>query len=160
MVKRQQLKRATRNRNLTNQLAVLFTGALTATLFVASIALSYYLKTNPSKLTDFAVKLQANSLTKPIGTYIYNHRNQTIGALPVIGAAFSSPLIYQAPIAIGGLIYTFEIASSSTSYWEYVGFSLSTLLLCRARTTRIRVAIIAILIVLIAYDVLALPGTK
>lgn len=157
--RRSKPRRRTNSGNLLNQIANQFSKALTASLFLASLAFAYYLQTNPSVLTNFANKLQGNTLTKPFGTYINSHPNQTIGAIEVLGASFSAPLSYQVPLAIGGLVYAFEIAKASTTFWEYFGFSLTLLLFSRANSTRIRLILGIVVITLIAYDVLSIPTT-
>lgn len=153
-------RRTAKSTGTVNQVAKLVSGALTATLFLLAIASAYYIKTNPTVLTNFATKLEANTLTKPIGTYIKGHANQTIGAIITLGAAFSVPLAYQAPVAIGGLIFTFEIAKPTTSFWEYFGFAFSTLLLIRAPNNRIRIFVIVLIAILIAYEVVSLPSVS
>lgn len=154
----QRKRRVSKPTAITSQVARVLTNALTATAFLLAVAFAYYLKTNPTVLTNFATKLQDSAFTKPIGTYILSHTNQTLGAIISLGAAFSVPLAFQAPVAIGGLLFCLEIAVATTPFWEYVGFGFTTLVTIRAPNNKIRVIILALVAILVAYGALSLPS--
>lgn len=118
-----------------------------ATTLIMGMVAAFYLSHNASAWNSIITWLNSKTTLKFLATYLTNHKNQTIGSLPLAGGMLAGN---PGPIGIGSaamsIFMVFEVFKASTKLWEYYVLAVVATAMFRTRNMKTKIVLIGIAI--------------